>query len=210
MSMNATMAKQRPAVATKKKVTFVHNQYNSPLNLYSDDEVAQTLRRHASLLSNGAVGWVWFRENYTSPNYYYIMTKANVATLCKDLYKRTYVKYRTSKRQLIKCIMQKKTKTKSGFDLGRQCAPGGITNGRRKMTFKKLSVCTIYTTEKERKDTILLIIHSLLYPAELMFSLRRTQLSRSPLFFGLILLFDTRGSLWLCVCCCCCICVSLA
>jgi hypothetical protein len=56
MSMNATMAKQRPAVATKKKVTFVHNQYNSPLNLYSDDEVAQTLRRHASLLSNGAVG----------------------------------------------------------------------------------------------------------------------------------------------------------
>ena len=36
------------------------------------------------------------------------MTKANVATLCKDLYKRTYVKYRTSKRQLIKCMMQKK------------------------------------------------------------------------------------------------------
>ncbi len=53
--MNATMA-QRPV--TKKKVTFVHNQYNSPLDLYSADEVSQTLRRHASLLSNGAVGWV--------------------------------------------------------------------------------------------------------------------------------------------------------
>ncbi|XP_046657493.1 uncharacterized protein LOC124350717 [Daphnia pulicaria] len=51
--MKATMG-QRPV--TKKKVTFVHNQYNSPLDLYSADEVAQTLRRHASLLSNGAVG----------------------------------------------------------------------------------------------------------------------------------------------------------
>jgi hypothetical protein len=51
--MNATMQK-RPA--TKKKVTFVHNQYNSPLDLYSADEVAETLRRHASLLSNGAFG----------------------------------------------------------------------------------------------------------------------------------------------------------
>ena len=123
MSMNATMAKQRPAVATKKKVTFVHNQYNSPLNLYSDDEVAQTLRRHASLLSNGAVGWVWFRENYTSPNYYYIMTKANVATLCKDLYKRTYVKYRTNKRQLIKCMMQKKNENKKWFWFGSTVCP---------------------------------------------------------------------------------------
>lgn len=55
--MNATMPKERPVA--KKKVTFVHNQYNSPLELYSADEVAQTLRRHASLLSNGAVGWVW-------------------------------------------------------------------------------------------------------------------------------------------------------
>lgn len=62
-------------------------------------------------------------------------------------------------------LMQKnKKKTKSGFDLGRQCAPGGITNGRRKTTFKKLSVYILgYTTEKERKDTILLIIHSLRY-----------------------------------------------
>lgn len=47
-----------PFAVAKKRVTFVHNQYNSPLELYSADEIAQTLRRHASLLSNGAVGWV--------------------------------------------------------------------------------------------------------------------------------------------------------
>ncbi|XP_057378275.1 uncharacterized protein LOC130700256 [Daphnia carinata] len=45
-----------PFAVSKKRVTFVHNQYNSPLELYSAEEIAQTLRRHASLLSNGAVG----------------------------------------------------------------------------------------------------------------------------------------------------------
>lgn len=41
---------------TKKRVTFVHNQYNSPLGLYSPAEVADTLNRHTRLLDNGAVG----------------------------------------------------------------------------------------------------------------------------------------------------------
>ena len=48
------MASQRPM--TKKKVTFVHTQYNSPLDLYSEDEVAATLHRHARTLTNGAIG----------------------------------------------------------------------------------------------------------------------------------------------------------
>lgn len=52
-----TLAKPQ-LVATKKRVSFVHNQYNSPLDLYSAEEIAQTLHRHASLLSNGVVGWV--------------------------------------------------------------------------------------------------------------------------------------------------------
>ncbi len=39
---------------TKKKVRFVHTQHNSPLDLYSAEEVAETLHRHT--LSNGVVG----------------------------------------------------------------------------------------------------------------------------------------------------------
>jgi len=41
---------------SQKSVTFVHNKYNSPLGLYSTEEVAETLQRHTRLLGNGAVG----------------------------------------------------------------------------------------------------------------------------------------------------------
>ena len=49
----ASNPKQR---ALSKKVAFVHNQYNSPIGLYSADEIVETLQRHTSLLANGAVG----------------------------------------------------------------------------------------------------------------------------------------------------------
>lgn len=51
------MAKrQQHQPTSKKRVTLVHNQYNSPLGLYSTEEVAETLQRHTRLLGNGAIG----------------------------------------------------------------------------------------------------------------------------------------------------------
>ena len=50
------MAARPQHAMTKKRVVFVHNQYNSPLGLYSAEEVANTLNRHTQLLGNGAVG----------------------------------------------------------------------------------------------------------------------------------------------------------
>lgn len=58
MPMSAVVTQRPP---TKKRVTFVHNQYNSPLDLYSAQEVAETLHRHTRVLSNGAVGWAQFK-----------------------------------------------------------------------------------------------------------------------------------------------------
>lgn len=54
------MASSKGAPNGKKRVTFVHNQYNSPLGLYSPAQVADTLQRHTCLLANGAVGYVTF------------------------------------------------------------------------------------------------------------------------------------------------------
>ena len=53
--MATSSQKPRPGIM-KKRVTFVNNQYNTPLDLYSDQEVANTLNRHTQLLGNGAVG----------------------------------------------------------------------------------------------------------------------------------------------------------
>lgn len=45
--------------SAKKKVTFVHNQYNSPIGLYSTEQIAETINRHAQVLTNGRThGWV--------------------------------------------------------------------------------------------------------------------------------------------------------
>lgn len=38
---------------------IVHKQFNSPIALYSDTNVKETLDRELKLLNNGAVGWVW-------------------------------------------------------------------------------------------------------------------------------------------------------
>jgi hypothetical protein len=54
--MNSEMATGEKPPVMKKRVTFVNNQYNSPLDLYSEAEVANTLSRHTQLLANGAVG----------------------------------------------------------------------------------------------------------------------------------------------------------
>lgn len=48
---------------------IVHKQFNSPIALYSDTNVKETLDRELKLLNNGAVGWVWnnfFANIYTS------------------------------------------------------------------------------------------------------------------------------------------------
>ncbi|KAI9553591.1 hypothetical protein GHT06_021512 [Daphnia sinensis] len=50
----ATRQQHQPA--SKKRVALVHNQYNSPLGLYSTEEVSETLQRHTRLLGNGAIG----------------------------------------------------------------------------------------------------------------------------------------------------------
>ena len=52
----------------KKRVTFVHNQYNSPLGLYSTAEVADTLQRHTQLLTG---------------NTRYVTSPAEKGLLCK-------------------------------------------------------------------------------------------------------------------------------
>ena len=39
-----------------RAVCFVNKQYNTPIDLYSDDAVAETLAKHTRLLTNGAVG----------------------------------------------------------------------------------------------------------------------------------------------------------
>lgn len=38
---------------------IVHKQFNSPIALYSDRNVKETLNRELKTLNNGAVGWVW-------------------------------------------------------------------------------------------------------------------------------------------------------
>lgn len=38
---------------------IVHKQFNSPIALYSDTNVKETLDRELKTLNNGAVGWVW-------------------------------------------------------------------------------------------------------------------------------------------------------
>lgn len=37
---------------------LVHKQFNSPIALYSDENVQDKLNKELKLLSNGAVGWV--------------------------------------------------------------------------------------------------------------------------------------------------------
>lgn len=38
---------------------IVHKQFNSPIGLYSNQNVKETLDRELKTLNNGAVGWVW-------------------------------------------------------------------------------------------------------------------------------------------------------
>lgn len=59
MNMSGEESVGRP-VGVKKRVTFVHNQYNSPLGLYSPSQVADTLSKHSRLLENdGAADVEW-------------------------------------------------------------------------------------------------------------------------------------------------------
>lgn len=37
---------------------IVHKQFNSPIAMYSDNNVKETLNRELKVLSSGAVGWV--------------------------------------------------------------------------------------------------------------------------------------------------------
>lgn len=37
---------------------LVHKQFNSPLGLYSDNNISETLNRELKTLSNGTMGWV--------------------------------------------------------------------------------------------------------------------------------------------------------
>lgn len=37
---------------------LVHKQFNSPLGLYSDNNIKETLNRELKTLSNGTMGWV--------------------------------------------------------------------------------------------------------------------------------------------------------
>ena len=46
----------RQTEPNKKHVTFVNNQYNSPMDLYSPEEVVEAMEKHRRLLANGAVG----------------------------------------------------------------------------------------------------------------------------------------------------------
>ena len=38
---------------------IVHKQFNSPIAMYSDNNVKETLNRELKVLSSGAVGWVY-------------------------------------------------------------------------------------------------------------------------------------------------------
>ena len=40
--------------------SLVHKQYNSPVNLYSEKNIAETLEAHTEVLTTGAVGLVVF------------------------------------------------------------------------------------------------------------------------------------------------------
>lgn len=37
---------------------LVHKQFNSPVGLYSDNNISETLNRELKALSNGTMGWV--------------------------------------------------------------------------------------------------------------------------------------------------------
>lgn len=43
---------------------IVHKQFNSPIAMYSDTNVKETLNRELKVLSSGAVGWVWILKNF--------------------------------------------------------------------------------------------------------------------------------------------------
>jgi hypothetical protein len=41
--------------------SLVHKQYNSPVNLYSEKNIAETLEAHTEVLTSGAKGLVLFK-----------------------------------------------------------------------------------------------------------------------------------------------------
>ncbi len=57
--LNPLMMGTSIPVGVKKRVTFVHNQYNSPLGLYSPFQVADTLSKHSRLLENDGADVEW-------------------------------------------------------------------------------------------------------------------------------------------------------
>lgn len=46
---------------------LVHKQFNSPLGLYSDNNISETLNRELKTLSNGTMGWVMHALTNTPP-----------------------------------------------------------------------------------------------------------------------------------------------
>lgn len=55
---------------------IVHKQFNSPIAMYSDNNVKETLNRELKVLSSGAVGWVTINHSIS------VLSVLSVLSVC--------------------------------------------------------------------------------------------------------------------------------